>query len=257
MVPALFISHGSPTLAIEQNEYTKFLKELGGRIQPKAIVIFTAHWENDITSISARDITYEMIYDFGGFSEELYSIKYGARGSATLAANIQDKLAASGIESKIDTKRGLDHGSWVILSLMYPKADIPVVQISINPNLVPELQYKIGQAIKGFSKEDILVIGSGGTVHNLWTINWEEEKPEKWAVEFDDWIVDRIEEKDLKSLFSYKQLAPNSKRAVPREEHLMPLFIAMGSGSEEKAPKVLHRSYAYGTLSQICIEFNV
>jgi 4,5-DOPA dioxygenase extradiol len=255
MVPALFISHGSPTLAIEQNEYTEFLKELGKSIKPKAIVIFTAHWENDITTISGRDNAYEMIYDFGGFSEELYSIRYAAKGSNRVALSVHEKLAASGIESKIDTNRGLDHGAWVILSLMYPKADIPIVQISINPWLSPEMQYKIGEAIKSLGEEDILVIGSGGTVHNLRTIKWEGEKPEMWAVEFDNWIADKLENMDINSLFSYSQLAPNSKMAVPREEHLMPLFIALGSGNDRKAPKVLHRSYAYGTLSQICFEF--
>lgn len=255
MISSLFVCHGGPNILLENNEYTSFLKDLGKRIKPKAIVIFTAHWEEEITTISAIDTTYNMIYDFYGFPRELYDIKYPAKGSVEIASKLQAMLQNNKIESKLDIKRGLDHGSWVMLKMMYPEANIPVVQVSVNPNLAMEKQYKIGEAIKSLGKDDILVIGSGATVHNLATIKWEDTKPEAWAVEFDNWLVDKVEKNDIKALCSYQQLAPYAKEAVPREEHIVPLFIAMGSGGNKNMPKLLHRSYEYGTLSYICFEF--
>lgn len=255
MVPSLFISHGSPTLAVEKNEYTDFLRELGNNIKPKAIVVFTAHWENDVTTISFRDDTYDMIYDFGGFDREMYSIQYPAKGSQKVAALLKSRLEEQGITSKEDYKRGLDHGAWVVLRLMYPEANIPVVQVSINPWLSPEEQYRIGSAIKELKQEDILIIGSGGTVHNLRSIKWGATEPEPWAVEFDDWLIEKVRDKDKIALFSYEQLAPHAKMAVPRGEHFAPFFITLGSGIEDNEGIPIYRGYNYGTLSHICFEF--
>jgi 4,5-DOPA dioxygenase extradiol len=255
MIPSIFVCHGGPTLAIDNNQYSNFLKELGKRIKPKAIVIFTAHWESEITTISSVEGTYDMIYDFSGFSRELYSIKYPAKGSPELASRLQGMFDAQGIQSQIDTKRGLDHGSWVMLRLMFPEADIPIVQVSVNPYLSMDKQYEIGKALRGLGEEDILVIGSGATVHNLWAINWRATETEKWASDFDSWLIDKVEKKDLKELFNFIELAPHAKKAVPREEHIVPLFISMGSGQEGKTPKLLHRSYEFGSLSYICFEF--
>jgi 4,5-DOPA dioxygenase extradiol len=254
MISSIFLCHGGPTLVVEKNEYTDFLKDLGKKLNPKAIVVFTAHWENETTTISSLDGIYDMIYDFYGFPEELYSIKYPAKGSKDVAFKVQTMFRNNGIESKLDENRGLDHGAWDILYLMYPKADIPVIQVSVNPFISIEKQYELGMAIKELGSEDILVIGSGSTVHNLATVDWNSDKAEEWAVEFDNWLIDKVENNDKEALVGYRQLAPHSKQAVPREEHLVPLFIAMGSGNNEK-PKVLHQSYVYGTLSYICFEF--
>ncbi|ERI92662.1 aromatic ring-opening dioxygenase, catalytic subunit LigB [Clostridiales bacterium oral taxon 876 str. F0540] len=254
MIRPLFLCHGGPTLAVENNEYTSFLKELGKKIRPRAIVVFTAHWESEVTTISSIDGTYDMIYDFYGFPKELYSIKYNAKGSEEIALRIGKMLKSHNIESRLDAQRGLDHGTWDILYLMYPEANIPVVQVSVNPFLPMDKQYKIGEAIRELGQEDILVIGSGSTVHNLATINWEAYQAEGWAVEFDDWLCSKVKNVDKNALFSYRSLAPNAKRAVPREEHIVPLFIAMGSGNGNQ-PELLHRSYGYGTLSYICFQF--
>jgi 4,5-DOPA dioxygenase extradiol len=238
----------------EKNEYTQFLKALGKKQNPKAIVVFTAHWESEITTISSIEDTYNMIYDFYGFQKELYSVKYPAKGSVEVASRLQVMLKEHGIESKLDKSRGIDHGVWDILYLMYPKADIPVIQVSVNPLLTMEKQYKIGRALKELGKEDILVIGSGSTVHNLSKVNWNSEETEKWALEFDEWLIKKVENNDMENLFNYRALAPYAKHAVPREEHLVPMFIAMGSGNRDN-PRLLHQSYAYGTLSYICFEF--
>lgn len=254
MIPSLFISHGSPTLAIEDNDYTRFLQKLGKSIRPKAIIIFTAHWESEITTVSFSDDVYETIHDFGGFPDEMYRIQYPAKGSTSIASKVEEKFKEHGITSRRNESRGLDHGSWVVLRLLYPNADIPVVQISVNPFLAPQEQFKIGEALRSLGQEDILVIGSGGTSHNLRAIKWGQEKGEPWTVAFDDWIIEQVQTKDLDSLFQYEKLAPNAQLAVPRAEHFVPLFIALGSGQQER-PILLHRSYQYGTLSHIVFEF--
>ncbi|OIK15479.1 dioxygenase [Bacillus sp. MUM 116] len=255
MLPSLFLAHGSPMLAIEDNQYTRFLENLGQQYHPKAIVIFTAHWEAATLTISSLDESYETIYDFNGFPPELYEIKYPAKGSTMLAQQLKDRFAKAGIPANLDPKRGLDHGSWTMLSKMYPNADIPVVQVSVHPFLPPETQYKIGEALKGLGQEDVLVIGSGVTVHNLRMVNWDANEPEQWAVAFDDWLLNKIQHQDLQSLFQYQNLAPNAKYAVPRPEHFVPFFIAMGSGNGLDQAKAIYRDYELGTLSYLCMEF--
>lgn len=253
MMPSLFLAHGSPMLAIQDTDYTRFLKTLGETYKPKAIVIFTAHWETEVLTISSSDNEYETIYDFGGFPPELYEIQYKAKGSSAIATMLETKFKNNGIPVHKDTTRGLDHGSWTLLHRMYPKADIPVVQISVNPFLPAKEQYEIGQAIQGLGQEDILAIGSGVTVHNLRALKWDQVTPERWAVEFDDWIINHMQNNDKDSLFNWETAAPHARLAVPRAEHFVPLFIAMGSGNAEE--KVIHRSYELGTLSYLCFQF--
>lgn len=255
MISSLFLAHGSPMLALTDNAYSEFLEDLGKQIQPKAIVIFTAHWETEVVTISSSDEVYDTIYDFGGFPDELYAIKYPAKGSSQIASMVESKLRDKGITVHQDRTRGLDHGSWCLLYRMYPDANIPVVQISVNPFLPASEQYRIGEALRGLGQEDILVIGSGVTVHNLRILDWNAQVPEPWAVAFDDWLIDKIQSNDLESLFQYAQLAPQARLAVPRAEHLVPLFIAMGSGETESKAKVIHRSYELGTLSYLSLAF--
>lgn len=254
MVQSLFLAHGAPTIAIENNDYTKFLGELGRGITPKAIVIFTAHWESQMLTISSGDGVYNTIYDFYGFPRELYEIEYRAKGSSLIASKIREKLLEHGINAEKDTTRGLDHGSWTLLKHLYPSANIPVIQISVNASLSIKEQLNIGEALKSLGEEDILIIGSGVTVHNLRLVKWEATSPDSWAEEFDDWLIDKIKTKDLNSLINYRELAPKANLAVPTLEHFVPLFIAMGAGNKV-TPKVLHRSYELGNLSYLCFEF--
>lgn len=259
MTPALFLAHGSPMIAVEQTPYaSEFLPNLAAGMKPKAIVVFTAHWESETLTISSTDDVYETIYDFGGFPPELYRIQYKARGSMIVAAMLEARLTQAGIAVRTESSRGLDHGTWTILHRMYPQADIPVVQVSVNPYLPPSEQFRIGEALRGLDAEDILVIGSGVTVHNLRMLNWHaagSDVPEPWAAAFDDWLIERIQERDLDDLFRYAELAPAARQAVPRAEHFVPLFIAMGSGDPSRKPEVIHRSYDMGTLSYLCFRF--
>ncbi|MFX3636905.1 MAG: class III extradiol ring-cleavage dioxygenase [Candidatus Pristimantibacillus sp.] len=251
----LFIAHGSPMLAIEDNEYTQFLARTGAGLKPNAIVIFTAHWETELTTISSKDDIYDTIYDFYGFPDELYEVTYPAKGSAKVAALVSQLLDAKGIKTEFDTSRGLDHGSWTMLKHMFPKADVPVVQVSVNPYRSVEEQYRIGEALRDLADQHILVIGSGVTVHNLRVVKWGQQDAEPWAVEFDDWLIDKIQAHDLNSLFQYDTLAPHAKAAVPRAEHFVPLYIALGSGKSDSTPKVIHRRYEMGNLSYLSYQF--
>jgi 4,5-DOPA dioxygenase extradiol len=185
----------------------------------------------------------------------MYAVKYPAKGSIKIARMLEEKFINHDIKTRTEMKKGLDHGSWVALKHMYPNADIPVVQLSVNPSLSVKEQYNIGKALQGLGSEDILVIGSGTTVHNLNWIFPDEKKARPEAIEFDDWLVENVQKRDLDSLNRYQELAPHARLAVPRAEHFIPLFIAMGSGDENKIPKVIKRSYEMGTFSNLCFEF--
>ncbi|NEW08946.1 dioxygenase [Paenibacillus sp. SYP-B3998] len=255
MISPIFVGHGSPMMAIQDTACTAFLLTYGKKLAPSAIVIFTAHWETEVLTISSTNDVYETIYDFGGFPKELYQINYPAKGSTKLAQTLADRFQAKGIAVNMDTTRGLDHGSWVPLSRMFPTPPCPVIQVSVNPYLPPSEQYRIGEALRGLDQEDILIIGSGATVHNLRAINWNATEPEAWAVGFDDWLVDHIQKQELDALFHYETQAPNARMAVPRAEHFIPLYIAMGSGNPERQAQVIHRSYEVGSLSYLSIAF--
>ncbi|MBB6636824.1 DODA-type extradiol aromatic ring-opening family dioxygenase [Cohnella thailandensis] len=255
MISPLFVGHGSPLMAIQDSPCTEFLAAYGKKSKPKAIVVFTAHWESELLTISSVEGTYDTIYDFGGFPPEMYAIKYPAPGDPELAKRIGDRLEKLGIAHRFDTKRGLDHGSWVPLRRMYPEADIPVVQVSVHPFLPPGEQFRIGTALRGLDQEDILVLGSGATVHNFRAMNFNAKGPDAWAVAFDDWLVDRIQSKRLDELFRYEELAPNAKAAVPRPEHFVPLYLAFGSADPASSATEAHRSYEMGSLSYLSIEF--
>ncbi|WP_042347469.1 DODA-type extradiol aromatic ring-opening family dioxygenase [Bacillus massiliigorillae] len=258
MIPSYFIAHGAPLLAIETNEYTQFLKDLGRSIpRPQAIVLFSAHWESTIQHVSDVD-QYSTIYDFGGFPEALYTIQYPAIGKSSITKEIEELFHTQGVPFKKETNRGLDHGAWVVLRELYPNADIPVIAMSVNPTLSPKEQFKIGQSLSSLREKDVLIIGSGGTVHNLRALKWEDNgEVETWALAFDEWLEKHLTNWDTESLFDYYSLAPTADMAVPAyaKEHFVPIFYAMGAANNEPKATLLHRSYRYGTLSHSVWQF--
>jgi 4,5-DOPA dioxygenase extradiol len=258
MLPSYFIAHGSPMIAIENNEYTQFLNQLGQTMpRPKAIILFSAHWESQIQRVSEID-KYDMIYDFGGFDPALSRIKYPAQGNKHISQEIKDLFTEAGVPFEVESKRGLDHGAWVVLRLLFPNADVPVIAMSVNPNLLPEEQYKIGKALSTLRANDVLIIGSGGTVHNLRILKWADNgQIDQWALEFDDWLAHHLKNWDLESLFKYNSVAPNAEYAVPPygNEHFVPLFYAMGAADDQQKATLLHRSYRYGNLSHSVWQF--
>jgi 4,5-DOPA dioxygenase extradiol len=255
MISPIFVGHGSPMMAIQDNACSQFLEEYGRTLHPKAVVLFTAHWESEVTRISSADGVYETIHDFGGFPQALFDVEYPAKGSPETATKVAKRMEEHGLPYALETTRGLDHGSWVVLKRIFPDATIPVVQVSIHPFLPPAQQFTIGEALRGLDEEDILIVGSGATVHNFGYLNMSARQPDAWAVEFDEWLVETIQKRDLEALFNYEEQAPNGKRAVPRPDHFVPLFLAMGSGDPGRTAEVIHRSYEYGSLSYISFEF--
>ncbi len=256
MFPSFFIAHGAPSLAIEKHAYTEFLGKFLAVLpkRPRAIVIFSAHWESGVQQISAVP-QYETIYDFGGFSEELYRITYPAKGDLPLSLDIQRLFESEGIECQLNDRRGLDHGSWTPLHIIAPNRDIPVVALSVNPRLTAEEHYRIGKALDPLRSDDVLILGSGGTVHNLRRLDWSNGEPQTWAREFDEWLAEQLETWNLDALHDFMERAPHARLAVPTPEHFVPLLLSMGAADSSKKAKLLHRIYQMGTLSLSCWKF--
>lgn len=259
MIPSYFIAHGAPMLALEQNDYTHFLGELTKSVKrPKAIILFSAHWENPVQHIGFNE-TYSTIHDFYGFPQALYDIKYPAEGNVSLAQKVEALLQENGIPIEKEQERGLDHGAWVILRMLYPHADIPVISMSVNPRLSPREQYNIGKALAPLREEDVMIIGSGGTVHNLRAVNFSSDpgQADQWALEFDKWLEGELSSWNLEALFQYRETAPHAELAVPSygQEHFVPLFYAMGAADLHPSAKLLFRRFSYGNLSHSVWQF--
>jgi len=248
--PAVFVSHGSPMTALDNGEYARALGQFGKTVNPRLMVVISAHWEEPGIRIAAGAHP-ELIYDFGGFPQELYELKYDAPGSPTLAAEVAAVLKRAGFDAQLDEARGWDHGVWVPLRLMFPEARIPVVEISLPMRWAPKELYKIGQVLGGLRANGVLVMGSGGIVHNLRLMNWRQKDAalDPWAREFQEWVKERIERRDLETLFDYKKTGPYAARAVPTPEHFAPLFPVVGAAGESAKLVPIFEGIEHGNMS--------
>jgi 4,5-DOPA dioxygenase extradiol len=254
-LPSLFVSHGAPTLAIEPGPAHEFLKGLGAKWpKPAAIVVASAHWLTAAPTVdgAARP---ETIHDFGGFPQEMYEIAYPAPGDPGLAERIRGRLAGAGFAARV-AERGLDHGAWVPLMLAYPLADVPVVQVSLQPQLGAAHHLALGRALAGLGDEGVLVIGSGSATHNLAEIRFGGGMPAGWAVAFDEWLCAAASAGDAEALVDYRRRAPHAARNHPSEELYFPLLVALGGGGPGARGEVLHRSMTFGSLSMTDIAFH-
>lgn len=248
--PAIFVSHGSPMTALDQGAYGKALAAFGESVHPEAIVVISAHWQERGIRIASAARP-ELIYDFGGFPRELYELTYAAPGSPELATEIAEALDRAGFKAALDGQRGWDHGVWVPLRLMFREARIPVVEISLPMGWSPEELYRVGQALAALRKKNVLVMGSGGIVHNLQLMDWAEKNApiDPWAREFQDWVRDALEGHDPAPLFAFEKLAPHVKRAVPTAEHFVPLFPVLGAAAEYAHVVPIFDGVEYGNMS--------
>jgi 4,5-DOPA dioxygenase extradiol len=208
--------------------------------KPKAVLMVTAHWETQLPMLSGNPAP-SMIYDFGGFPDPLYKIRYAAPGDPGLASRAQSLLKSAGITAGIDGCRGFDHGTWVPLLRMYPDSDIPVVQLSVQPSTDPTHHIEVGRALAPLRDDGVLVVGSGHLTHNLrdWMMAQRGRELAPYAVEFQQWVKSRLDAHDIDGLTLYRSEAPNAARAHPTEEHFLPLFVALGAaGKDAKAERV-------------------
>ena len=258
MLPALFLSHGSPMLPLLDTPARDFMRGLAaGMAKPKAILVASAHWETAQPMVNAV-VRNETIHDFGGFPAALYAMQYPAPGSPELAEHVSDLLCAAGLGSAIDTRRGLDHGAWNPLMLVYPDADIPVLQLSIQSHLGPAHHLQLGQAIAPLRAEGVLVIGSGSWTHDLRRFRGQPldtpEPPDVLA--FSDWMDTALMEGRQQDLLTYRSRAPYATAEHPTEEHLLPLYVAMGAAGPAAKARRIHSSATYGVLRMDAYAFD-
>jgi len=249
-MPSLFLSHGAPTLPLTDTPARAFLSGLGGTLtQPKAILVVSAHWETAVPTVSAGDRN-ETIHDFRGFPRALYEMSYPAPGSPAVAARVAQLLRAADIDCNIDRGRGLDHGAWVPLLLMYPHADIPVLQLSVQPHLGPEHHLRVGRALAALRQEGVLVIGSGSFTHDLSEFRGHglNDPAPDWVNSFADWFHDELTGNRIDHLLDYRRQAPFAAKNHPTEEHLLPLYTALGAAGEKTDAARLHASATYSVL---------
>ncbi len=256
-LPSIFVSHGSPTLPLTASPARAFLSGLGAALgRPEAILCISAHWETrePMVSSAARP---ETIHDFYGFPAPLYELGYPAPGAPRLAARAAGLLAAAGFACAEDAAQGLDHGAWVPLLLMYPAADVPVAQLSVQMPQGPAHHLALGRALAALRREGVLVLGSGGATHNLAEFRGSsaDAPPLPHVLAFDRWLAAAAEAGDEKSLADYRRLAPEARRVHPREEHFLPFFVAFGAGGAGARGRRLHDSFSYGALSMAAFAF--
>lgn len=255
-LPTIFVSHGAPTLFLEDIPARKFLKELGPTFNKvRAVLCISAHWATSIPSVNAVEWP-ETIHDFYGFPEELYKIEYPVRGDPGLAQDVADLIRSKNISCHVDTERGLDHGAWVPMMLMFPDTDIPVVQLSIQNHLDPQEHMKLGWALKDLRTKNVLILGSGGAVHPLGYPGASfKGEPQKWALEFDQWLTDAITRGDENLLTNYRDLAPYPELSHPYPDHYMPLVAAFGAAGKGAKGAVIHHSWI-GDLGMAAYQFD-
>jgi 4,5-DOPA dioxygenase extradiol len=244
MLPSLFVPHGSPFFALQPGEAGARLAQAAAALprKPRAIVVASAHWDTTTPMVGAADHP-TTVHDFWGFPDPLYEIRYTAPGAPDIAATVVAHLRAAGFSAELAPAHGLDHGVWIPLRLMFPDADIPVVPLSIQSHLGAEHHYRLGQALAPLLADDVLVIGSGNLTHNLRDVQFARVSrggtapTPPYVRDFADWIWQRIEADDIDALLDYRRQAPEALRAHPTEDHLLPLFVALGAGERGRATR--------------------
>jgi 4,5-DOPA dioxygenase extradiol len=254
-IPPIFISHGSPLMMLEAGNAGIAWQQLAANLhRPRAILAVSAHWMTRVPAITAAPQP-ATIHDFYGFPEALYEINYLPPGASDLVAEIRALIP----EIAVDTKRGLDHGAWVPLRYLYPAADIPVIQLGVMPDASPADHFRLGEKLAALTGRGVLIMASGGLTHNLRDLVGDapEGRALPYVAEFADWFNDRLATCDLPALFDYRRQAPHAARAHPREEHLLPIFVAMGAGGMKTAPSPVFRHYSAGALALDAFKFNL
>nr|WP_264512957.1 4,5-DOPA dioxygenase extradiol [Flavobacterium sp. N1719] len=256
VMPVLFIGHGSPMNGIEDNDFSKSWAAMGQSIpKPSAVLVVSAHWLTRGTHITAMEQP-KTIHDFGGFPDELFRVQYPAPGSPELAIETQKIITSVPVE--LDHEWGLDHGTWTVVRHMYPKADIPVLQLSIDYSKSPQFHYDLAKELSALRKKGVLIIGSGNMVHNLGKVAWDKlNEPEygyDWALEINQTFKDKIVGKDHKSLIEYQKLGSAALLAIPTPDHYYPLLYTLGLQTEKDAIQFFNDRTVGGSLTMTSVK---
>ncbi len=263
-LPSLYLSHGSPMLALEPGRTGPFLQQLGTTIdaafgRPASILMISAH-STARQPVLLAGAQHHAVYDFGGFPDALYQLQYNPPGDVPLAKQVHALLAEAGLPVHSINEGGLDHGIWSMLRFMYPQADIPVLPLAWVPNLPPEQQFALGQVLSSLSEQGVLIVGSGSITHNLRRLsgggrqNTSTEEIIESAT-FRQWMQEHSAQLDWDGLFAYRSTAPYARDMHPTDEHLLPWFVAAGAGGREAAPQRIHADVTFGSLGMDAYAF--
>lgn len=248
-LPAVFIGHGSPMNALANNAFTLHLNQLGQNMErPKAILVISAHWLTTGTHVSINPNP-ETIYDFGGFPQALFEVKYPAPGAPEFAKEVAKAITTTAVHH--DHEMGLDHGAWTILKHIYPKADIPVFQMSIDYSKPASYHYELAKELDNLRSKGLLIISSGNIVHNLRAIKWQEKEPTpyEWATEFDELSKKYLLEKNHQPLLNWQNLGTAARNSIPTPDHYYPLMYSLGLQGKEEQVKFIHEEMQMASVS--------
>lgn len=250
-LPTLFLSHGSPLTALEPGAAGAAWARLAQALpRPRAVLVASAHWDTALPMVSGA-AKLRTIHDFAGFPDELYELRYDVDGAPEVARGVAESLKAAGITAGIDGCRGIDHGAWVPLRWMYPRADVPVVQLSVQTGRGLEHHFRLGAALASLARDGVLIVGSGHATHNLadWARHAGSGEPLRYAARFADWLDERLTAHDLDSVLDYRRAGPEGARAHPSEEHFVPLLVAWGAAGRQARAERVHRGIEGGALA--------
>ena len=252
-LPSLFVSHGAPDISTSAPQAVEAMQRLAGELsRPESILIVSAHWMANPPRLTAGGVL-GTIHDYSGFTPELYARQYPARGEASLSRKVRALLESGGVRSHVDRERGLDHGAWVPLSIMYPGVDVPVVQLSLPTGSLAEAA-RLGEAVAPLREEGVLIIGSGGTVHNLRRLK-PSGPPDPWASGFEQWLLESVENGHFEALLDPAGSMAHFDIAHPTLEHFAPLVFAWASGDRNRAGRLQYSGFSYGNLGMGCYLF--
>jgi len=254
-MPAMFVGHGNPMNAIVDSAFRRTWQKMGISLpRPEAILCISAHWETDGCYVSGAESPVT-IHDFRGFPQELFDVRYPAPGSPELAELIREALPD--VLLLIDAQRGLDHGAWSVLLPMFPQADIPIVQLSLDRSKPAQWHYELGRKLGFLRERGVLIVASGNIVHSLRDVVWQEEAQHDWALEFDSAIRDLIVAGDHDAIIHYERLGDAARRSVPSNEHFLPLLYILGMQRPEDSLSFFNDSVSMGSLSMRSVLFTV
>ncbi len=255
-MPVLFLGHGSPMNAIEENEFVANFRKLGQELpEPTAILCISAHWETKGTFVTAMEMP-RTIHDFGGFPKALFDVQYPAKGSPELAKETQSLVTTTAVG--LDEKWGLDHGAWSVIKHLYPNANIPVIQMSIDYSQPAQYHYDLAKELSSLRNKGVLIIGSGNMVHNLRMVNWKKLNEDNfgydWAIEANEKMKSFIKSGDYQPLINYQAQGKSFQLAIPSPEHYMPLIYALALKKEEEAISLFNDKLVGGSLTMTSLK---